>query len=90
MKSGTRIAAALAVLSIALFGAGCAAKPHKAKVVAVYQEDVDANDGQVQKAWRTTLHLDNDGRVILPGKYGETGDTFTAYFTPGEGWGSNP
>lgn len=69
---------------------GCSARPHKARIVAVYEEDVDANDGQVQKEWRTTIHLENDGRMILPGQYGATGDVFTAFFTPGEGWGCNP
>lgn len=88
MKKIMMFAAAAAVVSVAL--TGCSARPHEAKIVAVYQEDVDANDGCVQKAWRTTVHLDNNGRTILQGKFGEPGDMFTMFFTPGEGWGSNP
>jgi hypothetical protein len=68
---------------------GCT-RPHTAKIVAVYQDDVSANDGCVVRQWFTTTELDNGGRVIRPGIYGATGDVFTLFFTPGEGFNSNP
>lgn len=79
-----------AIIAVALLCSGCAARPHKAKIVAVYQEEVEANDGCVRKSWRTTLHLDNDARLILHGRFGSTGDVFTAFYEPGTGWTSNP
>jgi hypothetical protein len=81
------VAVILAVVSSALLG--CARGPYEAKIVEVYQEDIDANDGQVQRAWYTTLDLQDRGRVILYGKYGETGDVVKVFYFPGEGWRAN-
>ena len=81
MKSTKRMLALVAAACCCAAASGCSPKPYMATVVAVYEEDVDANDGAVQRAWRTTVHLrETGGRLILAGQYGVTGDVFTAYY----------
>jgi hypothetical protein len=75
----------LAVLTI-LAGTGCS-RVHDVRVVEIYQQEVDANDGVVQKEWRTTIESDTGHRAILFGKYAATtGETFKADFQSGNGW----
>lgn len=69
-----------------MLGAGCS-RPHTLKVVEIYQEDIEANDGVIRKSWRTTVELENGTRDILWGKYAVTnGDTFRMNYNRGVGW----
>jgi hypothetical protein len=54
---------------------------HTLVIVEVYQEDVEANDGEVQRRWKTTVKITtNGGRDILNGKWGMVGDTLNMYY----------
>lgn len=49
--------------------------PHTLIVINVYQEDVDANDGVIERHWKTLVTLEDGSRDILDGIWGTPGDT---------------
>jgi hypothetical protein len=76
------------VIIFALMMAACGcARVHDCRVVEIYQEEVDANDGVIQKSWRTTIESDTGQRSILSGKFAaKTGETFKVTWQSGSGW----
>ena len=49
--------------------------PQSIVVIEVYQEEVNANDGVVEKDWMTLIQLDAGSRQVVSGKWGVAGDT---------------
>lgn len=74
------------LIIIGLLLAGCS-RVHDLRVIDIYQEEVDANDGCVQKEWRTTVELENGCRTIMHGKFAVTnGEQFKLVWNPANGW----
>jgi len=50
-------------------------------IVDTYLEDVNANDGQIIRQWRTIIETRDRGRYILKGKYGKANDAIVMEYS---------
>ncbi|MFX0132988.1 MAG: hypothetical protein ACFFDN_05010 [Candidatus Hodarchaeota archaeon] len=71
------------IILMFLFFLNCSIKKRQLLIIDIYLEDIEANDGQIQKGWKTVIELTNKSRDILNGKYGKIGDKFIMEYYDG-------